>query len=532
MRMGRPRTGGLGVYDDENESAGPPGRKPYNARFRENLRMSSWFDFGSLQRFGSWFRGELFTVTSSSFGLALSALVLSLLAGASAPLQAQDRYTAFGDSITEGAGFDGDCTADCGYPRRVRNRLSSLGVNVPVNNWGLGGERTPEGLTRLEEVFDEINANAGEAVLLMEGTNDISRPDLIDPETTLFNLREMGRLASQRGVETIHATLIPRYPDATVDADNVLNSQMARDIRDLAFSEGRRLVDPYTDFSAEFDLFNTYYSQPDFFDPVGHPNSIGFGLLAQTFVDMLTEVDTVAPGLGFSEPANGDEGISALARIRVRVYDFGDGINPSTARMTVNGAPVAIDVSVGGENWLDIVHRPLTPLPDFVRVAVEVSDLAPVPNTLSTRVADFNVTNQGQDLCEPDDNTLCIDRLPGDRRFRVTMTWSTAVNGGQSGVATVTPLADLGFANGGLLSFFPGTPEALVKVLDACDFNNRFWVFAAPTTELGFELVIEDLVAKALGASSSAYTYRLVNTDGQTATAVSDLSAFSTCNFN
>ena len=503
--------------------------------------MSAMFGFESMfgfelgccrsyQRCGVW---QLFGAAGVSKAMSsLGLVILALLLVNTPSAQAQDRYTAFGDSITEGTGFDGECTMDCGYPRRVRNRLASLGINVPVNNWGLGGERTPEGLTRLEEVLIEINANAGEAVLLMEGTNDITRPDLIDPETTLFNLQEMGRLAAQRGVETIHATLIPRFPDATVDADNVLNAQMARDIRDLAFSEERRLVDPFISFSGEPNLFETYYAQPDFFDPVGHPNSIGFGLLAQTFVDVLSDVDTVSPGLGFSEPANGDEGISALARIRVRVYDFGDGINPATARMTLNGAPVAVDVSVGGENWLDIVHRPLTPLPDFVRVAVEVSDLAPVPNTLSTRVADFSVTNTGQDLCVPDENTLCIDRLPGDQRFRITMTWSTAVNGGQSGVATVTPLSDLGFNNAGLLSFFPGTPEVLIKVLDACDFNNRFWVFAAPTTELGFELVIEDLVAKALGASSSTYTYRLTNTDSQTATAVSDLSAFTTCNFN
>lgn len=464
-----------------------------------------------------------------ALGLALFALTTCLIAGSAS---AQDRYIAFGDSITEGLGFDGTCETDCGYPRRLRNRLAADGMAAQVVNFGLGGERTPEGLTRLADVLVETNAGVGDVLLLMEGSNDVSRPDLVDPETTIFNLSEMGRQAELLGVEVVHATLIPRYPEALEDAENVATALLGRDIRDMAFSEERHLVDPFVVFFAQQDLFTTYYSDPDFFDPVGHPNADGFGLLAQTFFDALTDRDTVTPALGFAEPTDGAVGIGGMARIRIRVYDFGAGINASTASMTINGSPVVVDVANGGEEWLDIVHQPVTPLPDQVNVVVQVSDLASPVNTLRTRATSFSVAPGGPDLCLPGAQTLCIDHRPGDRRFRITMGWSTAIDGGQSGQATVTPLASLGFASGGLLSFFPGTPEVLIKVLDACSFNDRFWVFGAPTTTLGFELVVEDLFAKSLGAPEQRYKYTVVNVDGQTATAFSDTDAFDTCAFN
>lgn len=474
-------------------------------------------------------RGQLAGVLQTLAGLCSGLLFLAL---AGSPAAAQDRYIAFGDSITSGFGFDGACETDCGYPRRLRNRLSAAGLGVPVVNHGQGGERTPEGLTRLTELLSDINAGVGDVVLLMEGSNDISRPDLICPETTLFNLGEMGRQASLRGVETVHATLIPRYPDAVEDADNKVNVAMARSIRDLAFSEGRQLVDPFAVFFAQPNLFNTLYSDPDFFDPVGHPNGQGFSLLADAFFDVLTGRDNVPPVLGFAEPAPGSEGIGALARIRIRAYDFGDGIDASSARMFINGTPVAVDVSSGGQEWLDIVHQPVIPLPESVTVEVAVSDLATPVNVLETRASSFEVAPGGPDACTPGEQTLCIDHLPGDRRFRVTMSWSTAIGGGQSGQATATPLAPLGFAGGGLLSFFPGTPEVLIKVLDACGQNDRFWIFSAPTTTLGFELIVEDLVAKSQGAPASAYKFTARNSDGQTAVAFSDTDAFDTCSFN
>ena len=449
-----------------------------------------------------------------------------------APLaaRAQDRYLAFGDSVTEAFGFDGDCIENCGYPPRLEALLLADGLSVAVENHGLGGERTNEGVMRLETVLDESNAGPGDVLLLMEGTNDITRG--ISPETTLFNLDEMARLALLQGVPTIHATLIPRYPAATVDVDNVLNQALGRDIRDLAFTRSRSLADPWEVFSQTPDVFDTLYFDPDFFDPVGHPNQEGFDVLAEMFFDLLTGRDDVPPVVGFVEPEDGSTGLSSLARLRVRLYDFGAGISPGLAGLTVNGVAVPVNVSNGGDNWLDVIYDPLDPLPSDVVLRVQGGDRAFPPNTLDRQVATYEVETGGPDPCVPSPNTLCIDDIPGDRRFRIRMSWETVLGGGQSGQAFVTDLAAVDLDSGGLLSFFQGTPEMLIKVLDGCSLNGHFWIFGAPTTTLGYDLVVEDTLAKERGAPSSDYLYAVSNVDGNVAGPFADIEAFPTCDFS
>ena len=74
----------------------------------------------------------------------------------------------------------------------------------------------------------------------------------------------------------------------------------------------------------------------------------------------------------------------------------------------------------------------------------------------------------------------------------------------------------------GLFYFFePDNIEMLVKVLDGCAINGSFWVFYAATTDVGFELTVEDLVA----GTSRVYT----NPVGLPAAPVLDTEAFATC---
>lgn len=124
--------------------------------------------------------------------------------------------------------------------------------------------------------------------------------------------------------------------------------------------------------------------------------------------------------------------------------------------------------------------------------------------------------------CAPDATTLCLDGAPGDRRFRVTLHYATAQNGGLAGDAAAKALAPVGVARGGVLSFGDGTnPEVLVKVLDGCALNDRFWVFAAATTTLGFDLRVEDTFAET--------TRVYANADHHAANPVVDTAAFATC---
>lgn len=97
--------------------------------------------------------------------------------------------------------------------------------------------------------------------------------------------------------------------------------------------------------------------------------------------------------------------------------------------------------------------------------------------------------------CVPDATTLCIDRNPGDRRFKVTVSFSTVQGGGLSGNAKAISLSSLGVTKGGLFWFFGAdNPELLIKVLDACGLNSRFWVFLTAGTNVGFTVTVTDTV--------------------------------------
>jgi len=454
------------------------------------------------------------------------ALVLGLLSPTLAG--ARTRYVAFGDSITEGFRTDDLCACDsaecqqrCGYPVRLKNLLVAGGFDVGVINRGLGGERTPEGLTRIDAVL----ADGGDVLLLMEGSNDITRN--ISPETTLSNLAEMAQKALMRGMETVHVTLIPRIPNAKVDAENVLNENLARGIRDLAFSAERKLVDPFEVLSSTPDLFDRYYFVDDI-DPVGHPNSAGYQLLAETFYNALAGIDTVPPVVIDVSPANGSVEVAPFATVRVRLYDFGVGIDPDSTALTINGQEVEVTKS-GGDDWQDLVYKPQSIHPPEVVVGVKGSDWQANAMTRE-ELSRFYVVENPPLPCVPGTTTLCIDMELGDRRFQVTVHWFTAQDGGKEGDAETIELASIGLRRGGLFTFFGlQNPEILVKVLDGCRVNGKIWVFVAPTTSLGYELKIVDTAAGLAGLPRPEYEYVVTNPDGRDAPPVSDTAAFDTC---
>lgn len=87
--------------------------------------------------------------------------------------------------------------------------------------------------------------------------------------------------------------------------------------------------------------------------------------------------------------------------------------------------------------------------------------------------------------CVPDNTTACLD----GGRFRVEAEFTDPFDD------TVRPLI-LDSARNNEASFFfsPANWELLVKVLDACNNPNfnSFWVFAAATTDVEFELTVTD----------------------------------------
>jgi lysophospholipase L1-like esterase len=327
-------------------------------------------------------------------GLAAALLIgplLGSLASAAGAQTAPKTYVAFGDSITKGIGDD-PARPNQGYPFRLQTLLQAVGQSVTVVNAGVGGERTPEGLSRFDGVLAAVPVKPGDGLILMEGTNDISRS--ISLETTIFNLDTMASKAEALGMGVIHATVIPREPDAKVDSANILCDQLNGSIRNLAGQRGRAEADPNEVYRNLPNLFGSFYSNlPD--DPVGHPNPAGYDVLAKLFFNVIQGIDTVSPVPGLIKPANGAVNVKPGAAIQVDVWDFGTGIDLANTFLVVNGQ-VTDAVPQGTALHAGFVYQPPAPLAGTVTVGLRSRDLATPPNAIDRQIASFKI--QGSPL--------------------------------------------------------------------------------------------------------------------------------------
>jgi hypothetical protein len=115
-----------------------------------------------------------------------------------------------------------------------------------------------------------------------------------------------------------------------------------------------------------------------------------------------------------------------------------------------------------------------------------------------------------------DATTLCLAD-----RFRITADWRTNPLPGSApdGAAQVLPTGNEG---SGIFTFFGvNNWEIMVKALDGCGLNDRYWIFSAATTNLYYRLDVTDVV----GGKAKIY----FNYPGPPAPAVTDTSAFATC---
>lgn len=85
--------------------------------------------------------------------------------------------------------------------------------------------------------------------------------------------------------------------------------------------------------------------------------------------------------------------------------------------------------------------------------------------------------------CEADGRTLCLS----GGRFLVRADWA-AVDG-SAGFASSLPLTE---ESGALTFFSPDNLELVVKVLDGCGTNGRYWVFASGLTDVEVGLTVTD----------------------------------------
>jgi hypothetical protein len=115
--------------------------------------------------------------------------------------------------------------------------------------------------------------------------------------------------------------------------------------------------------------------------------------------------------------------------------------------------------------------------------------------------------------CASEGTDLCVQ----NDRFRAEVRWQ---NGSDSDRATVFPITD---DTGAFWFFGPGNLEVVIKVIDGCSLNNRYWVFTSGLTNVGVEVTVTDTWSGEVWTHASA--------QGTTYDLVTDTSAFATCPF-
>lgn len=305
------------------------------------------------------------------------ALGLLLLPSLAVGQQEQTVYLAFGDSITEGTGeTDPDET---GYPTRLQTLLRQAGIqNARVENHGVGGETTLEGLGRINSVLSD----GGDYILIMEGTNDIRQQ--ISTGSTLFNLERMVERAQDAQVVPVWASVIPLRPSAATQQDE----ELAITLRQRSLGQSIDLVDCYAVYEYFPDAWPDLYNLSVPRDPVGHPNGDGYDVIAQAFADVLLDVDTMPPVLGDVVPASGSEEVSPTRQVSVVVFDHGEGIDTAATSMLVDGQSVQAQRS-GSSSRSTYTYAPPAPWSGGVKIEMDLQDRAVPPNTARVTATTF-----------------------------------------------------------------------------------------------------------------------------------------------
>ena len=111
--------------------------------------------------------------------------------------------------------------------------------------------------------------------------------------------------------------------------------------------------------------------------------------------------------------------------------------------------------------------------------------------------------------CEAGDTVLCLND-----RFSVEVEWNDGSNTGSGGSVGIDG------DTGAFWFFAPDNYEMLVRVVNACDFDNHYWVFAAAQTDVEFTLTVTDT------ATSQVEEFDPLSSSGEL---ILDTTAFATC---
>lgn len=213
-----------------------------------------------------------------------------------------------------------------------------------------------------------------------------------------------------------------------------------------------------------------------------------------------------------------------------------DVANTSTSALPIDVRVIQPDATILTTNSYTVAPKSLLRIgnpvlglapDDGLRVTVAVRENNPVTSggilaaatVTDMRTNDSNVVLGqrqsagflGSGPCTPDANSLCLN----NGRFKVTASWQTST---ASGLGTAIP----GSSDTGQFWFFSSqNVEMVVKVLNGCGFNQRYWVFAGGLTNVQVTMTVTDV------SNGTVKTYtNPINTAFQP---IQDTAAFATC---
>jgi hypothetical protein len=216
-------------------------------------------------------------------------------------------------------------------------------------------------------------------------------------------------------------------------------------------------------------------------------------------------------GPGSPPPAPGNLQAAALgaSAIRLTWQDTGGEAGYRVERRSPPGGAFA-EIGAAGADVTSFEVGALAPASfHLFRVRAENSAGLSGPSNDAGAATDAPVAP-----CAASATTLCLN----GGRFAVEVEWRAPA--GDTGDGSAVPLASI--PDSGLFHFFsPSNLEMLIKVLEACALNSRYWVFYGATTNVEFVVKVSD--------TQSGKVRAYYNPLGRPAPPVQDTSAFATC---
>jgi lysophospholipase L1-like esterase len=221
------------------------------------------------------------------------------------PMITLTKFAAFGDSMTRGEDGTGSLApfgsserfrpfvllpSNKTYPGVLQLLLASRYTtqSIVVDNYGNPGESAGAPATRSR--FSGVVAGGRyEAVLIMEGVNDLADRDARVTDGVIASLQSMILDAKSRNVRPYLATLAPQVPGGRRALAWSLIAPFNDRIRALAFSQGVTLVDVYPAIAADT---NQYVN-----DDGEHLTEAGYAKVADVFFTALRSTLERAPAV-------------------------------------------------------------------------------------------------------------------------------------------------------------------------------------------------------------------------------------------